>query len=151
VCVCVCPSLVLLFCVLICVNTDKSQSVHSHTHTHTHTHWLIYLCKWVDYNECAEHKPLRDFSSVSLVFSLQHNYQEINSFIINPQFTHTHIQCWLTPSDPVPCTSDNTRAMMNHDDTLEVLYRSVKNWKCYEYGYWSKLLFVFLNHWLFLV
>lgn len=31
-------------------------------------------------------------------------------------------------------TSDNMRAMVNHDDTLEVLYRSVKNVKCYGYG-----------------
>lgn len=41
-------------------------------------------------------------------------------------------------------TSDNMRAMVNHDDTLEVLYRSVRNVKCYEYGYWSKFILLLL-------
>lgn len=36
-------------------------------------------------------------------------------------------------------TSDNMRTMVNHDDTLEVQHQSV-NIKCYEYGFWIKLI-----------
>lgn len=37
-------------------------------------------------------------------------------------------------------TSDNMRTMVNHDDTLEVLYQSVNSVKCYEYVYWIRLI-----------